>query len=251
MNFGRGGEQAARHGVGQIPVEFRRGVWHAGLALHGERKQWMRGAGRGPGVFACAEEPDGVGGEARGLGGAGNQNRRVLRLGRKKRFIHSAIERGKKIGPRHAAAIKAERSAVVDGLLPAAERLKFSARERSRAGPAGDLEQLRHKLGPGKRSLRLAREFLQPLSGLRHARGPLGGQLGARHAGAEMSASVQRVSLQAATAQRAHESGERARFVGRSGDLAGREQPIKLVFSDGVAEPAQAATARSAPARLG
>ena len=53
------------------------------------------------------------------------------------------------------------------------------------------------------------------------------------------SASVHRGPLQAAAAQGAHESGERARFAGRSGDLTRREKPIKFVFCDCVAEPAE------------
>ena len=64
VDLGRGGEQSARHDAGQIPIEFGRGVWHAGLMLDGEGEKWMRGAGRGPRIFAGAEEPDGVCGEA-------------------------------------------------------------------------------------------------------------------------------------------------------------------------------------------
>ena len=78
----------------------------------------------------------------------------------------SLIARSKdrqEFSPPHAAAIEAQRSAIVDGLLPAAERLKFGTRKRARAGPTGDLKQLRRQLSPGQRRLRAARKLLQTL----------------------------------------------------------------------------------------
>ena len=108
VNFGRGGEQAARHGGGDIPVELRGGVRHGGIALDSEREQRMRGAGGGPGFFAGAEKPDGIGSKASGFGGACDQYGCVLRFGREERFGDGAIEGSEEILPPDAAAIEAE-----------------------------------------------------------------------------------------------------------------------------------------------
>ena len=91
----------------------------------------MRRAVRWPRFLVGAEEPDGIGREARGLGGAGNQNRRVLRFGREERFVQGAIESREEFFPLHAPAIETERRAVVEGLLPAAVSLEFRARKRT------------------------------------------------------------------------------------------------------------------------
>ena len=212
VDFGRGGEQAARGGGGKIPIELRRGVGHSGLALNGERKQGMRDAARRPGVFVDAEEPDGVSVEARGLGGSGDQNGRVPRLGREERFVDGLVERGKEFFPINAASVEAQRSAVIHSLLPAVEGLKFGACERARSGPAGKLKQLGRELGPRERSLRAARELLQPALGLRDARDPRGRQFGSRFLAKELRKQPAR-SLQIAAAKGLHEGAERARFV--------------------------------------
>ena len=68
----------------------------------------MRRAASRPRVFAGAEEPDGIGSEPRGLGGTGNQNRRVLRFRREERFVEGAIESRGEIVPLDAPAIEAE-----------------------------------------------------------------------------------------------------------------------------------------------
>ena len=57
---------------------------------------------------SAAHEPHGIGSEAGSLGGAGNENRRVFRLGRKKRFVHSAIKRREKLAPIDSAAIESQ-----------------------------------------------------------------------------------------------------------------------------------------------
>ena len=101
VHLGRGGEQSARHDAGQIPIEFGGCVWHAGLMLDGEGEKWMRSAGRGPRIFVGAEEPDGVCGEARRLGGAGDENGRVLGLRREESFVHGAVEDNEEIAPRN------------------------------------------------------------------------------------------------------------------------------------------------------
>ena len=126
----------------------------------------MRGATGRPRLFGGAEKPDGIGGEARGLRGAGNQNRRILGFRRKESFADGAIEKSKKFLPLDRPAIETERSAVVNGLLPAAVSLEFRAGERALAGPTGEFEELRSQLGPGQRGLRAAREFLQGGAGL-------------------------------------------------------------------------------------
>ena len=107
--------------------------------LDGEGEKWMRSAGRGPRIFVGAEEPDGVCGEARRLGGAGDENGRVLGLRREESFVHGAVEDNEEIAPRNTPAIEAKRCAVVDGVLPAAEELKLRAREWTCAGPSGNL----------------------------------------------------------------------------------------------------------------
>ena len=122
----------------------------------------MRGAAGRPRLLAGAEKPDGIGGEARRLGGAGNQNRRDPGFRREERFVDGAIERRKKFLPLNAPAIEAERCAFVNGLLPAAMSLEFAAGKRAIAGPAGELEQLRRQLSPCDWRLRAAREFLKP-----------------------------------------------------------------------------------------
>ncbi len=85
VNLGRGSEQPARHGGGQIPIELWRCVRHSRFTLHIERKQGMRSATARPRVFVRAQEPDGIGRKSGRLGRAGNQNGRILRFGSKER----------------------------------------------------------------------------------------------------------------------------------------------------------------------
>ena len=108
----------------------------------------MRRAARGPSLFGGADEPDGIGSEAGGLGGAGNQDRRILRFRREDSFAGRAFEDGKKLLPCDGAAIEPERRAFVDGLLPAAMSLKFGAGKRTSAGPACKFQELWHELCP-------------------------------------------------------------------------------------------------------
>ena len=118
----RDGDESSGDCARQLPIELRGGVGHAGLALHLERKQGMcRAAGR-PGVFVRAQEPDGIGGEARGLGGAGDLDGRVAGFGSKEGFVQSAGQRGEELLPLHAPAIEAQRAAGFESLLPAVER---------------------------------------------------------------------------------------------------------------------------------
>src|SRR5208337_665677 len=160
VNLGRRGKHTACHGIGKIPIELWRGVRHSGFALDPNWNECMRRAGRGPRLFARAQKPDGIGGQARGLRRARNQDWRVLRLGREQCFIDGAIQCGKKIVPRDAAAIEAERRAVIHSLLPAAESLEFGAGECAGTGPARHLKELSRKLSPCQRSLQSVRKLL-------------------------------------------------------------------------------------------
>ena len=58
VNFGRGSEQAARDGAGQIPIDTRRGMGHSGRALHRNRNAGMGGATSRPRFLGGAEKPD-------------------------------------------------------------------------------------------------------------------------------------------------------------------------------------------------
>jgi hypothetical protein len=78
VKHGRGGQKAIRDGLGQIPVELRRGVGHSGLALNLDGQKRMRHAARGPVVFIRSEKPDGIGGKASRLGGTGDLDGRVV-----------------------------------------------------------------------------------------------------------------------------------------------------------------------------
>ena len=104
----RGGNDAAGDGVGQIPVELRRGVGHACLALHLGRKQRMDRAARRPCILVCAQKPDGIGREACRLRRAGNLDGRVAGFGGKERFVQRAGQNRQKILPLDAAAIEAQ-----------------------------------------------------------------------------------------------------------------------------------------------
>ena len=127
VNFGCGGEQAGGDGVGKIPVKLGGGVGHAGFALHFGRQQGMGGAPGRPGVFGCAEEPDSIGSESGGLGGASDLDGRVARFGGKEGLFEAAGENGEEILPVDAATVEAERAGGFKGLLPAANGLEFGA----------------------------------------------------------------------------------------------------------------------------
>src|SRR5580692_9391781 len=114
---------------------------HSGSTLRRDRQQRVRGTSRRPCILSGAEKPNRIGRKARGLGGASNQDRRILRFRCEESFIYGAIEDCQEFLPFGGPAIETERCAVVDGLLPAATCLKFGARERAHAGPAGKFEQ--------------------------------------------------------------------------------------------------------------
>ena len=86
--------------------------------------------------------------------------------------------------------------------------------------------------------MQAARGFLQTLAGLRHAGNPLGWKIRVRTLAHELLKRPSR-ALKSAPAQGAHEGEERARLIGRSGDLTRRKKPIEFVFGDCAAEPAQ------------
>ena len=100
-------------------------------------------AGR-PRIFACAKKPDGVGGEASGLGLAGDLDGRIARLWSKKGFIQGAGQDGEKSLPGEAAAVEAKRSGGLDNLLPAVGSLEFGARKRGGGGKVDGFEELRN-----------------------------------------------------------------------------------------------------------
>src|SRR6202789_3912479 len=113
----------------------------------------MCGAIGWPRILSGAEKPNRIGREARGLGRASNQDRRILRFRCEESFIRGAIEDSQKFLPLDGPAIKAERRAVVDGLLPAATDLEFGTRQRAHAGPSGKFKQFRHTVSPVERRL--------------------------------------------------------------------------------------------------
>jgi hypothetical protein len=91
VDLRRGGQNAAGDGFGQLPIELRSGVGHSRLALNLDGQQRMRRAARGPGVLIGSQEPDGVGGEAGRLGGTGDLDGRVARLGSEKSLVQCAV----------------------------------------------------------------------------------------------------------------------------------------------------------------
>ena len=127
VDFGRGGQQAGGDGLGQIPIELRGGVGHSGFALDVGRKQGVHGAFGRPRVFVCTQKPDGVGGEAGGLGGTGDLDGSVAGLGREEGFVEGAVELGNELRPGHAAAVETQGAADFQCLLPAVDGLELRA----------------------------------------------------------------------------------------------------------------------------
>ena len=101
---------------------------HTGLALRIQRYQGVGSATSRPGVLGCAQEPDGIGTEAGGLGGAGNQDGRVLGFGGKESVVQGARKDGEKIRPGDAPAIKAQGADGFNGLVEASSGLELGAR---------------------------------------------------------------------------------------------------------------------------
>ena len=173
----------------------------------------MRRAVRRPGVLVGSQEPDSVGGEAGGLGGTGNLDRRVARFGREERLIQRAAQLREKIPPTHAAAIEAQRAAALDGLLPAAKGLKLGAGERSCAGKVKLVQQARNQLRPVERGLRAARKLGQEVLGrvMRSTHGA--GSSSAAHRWPRKAVKVHCGSFQTGAAQGAHIGLKRGRFL--------------------------------------
>src|SRR5579863_4438874 len=174
----------------------------------------MRGAARRPRLLGDAEEPDGIGTEACGLRRPGNQNWSVERFGREESLTDHAVQDGQKFIPFDGAAIESERGALVNGLLPPSVSLEFGARKWATAGPACELQQLRHQLGRGERRLRTTRKFLKAALGPRNTRDPVGGQFDSGFL-AEEFREHPACALKVFATQRAHEGGERQRLLRR------------------------------------
>ncbi len=137
----------------------------------------MRCAGRGPRIFSRAEKPDGIGGEAGGLGRAGDEDGRVLQIPARRAShrrrdrelpenLSNSMRRPSKPSEAQSSTVCCQRlrawnSALVSGRAP---------------GQPATSKQLRHELGPGERSLRAACEIHEAALGLRHARDPVGRQ---------------------------------------------------------------------------
>ena len=111
----------------KFPVELRSGMGHTCIALDIERKQGMRRSPGGPCLLAGAEEPNGIGGKAGGLGGTGDLDRRIAGFGSKKCRVEGACQGREKLLPACAAAVEAERTAILNGLIPAAGCLNLGA----------------------------------------------------------------------------------------------------------------------------
>jgi len=127
VDFRRRSQKTARDCSRQLPIKLGCSVGHSGLALNVNGQQRMRRSASGPGVFIRAEKPDSIGGETGRFGGPGDLNGRVARLGSEECFIRSTAQLRKKNLPADAAAIKAQRAAVLNSQLPALKCLVLGA----------------------------------------------------------------------------------------------------------------------------
>ena len=193
--------------MGEVPVELDSGVGHAVGALDFEGQKRMARAGGRPGIFIDAQEPDGVCGEAGGLGWAGDQNRRVARFGRVEGLVEGAGEGGDPVTPTAAAAIEAERTGGVNGLLEAAMSLKLRAGERVCAGPCELFEEAGNEVSPCERALRLAASLVESGLGMVDALEPgCGKRFRVRCGGVKEGTEGPLGPLEAAAAEGAHVS---------------------------------------------
>jgi hypothetical protein len=78
-------------------------------------------------VLVRAQKPDRIGGQTRGLGRAGDQDGRFVRLGRKQRFVQRVGQRVEKFLPGNAAAIESQGAASLSSFFPAVGGLIFGA----------------------------------------------------------------------------------------------------------------------------